>query len=139
MAVAWVIRLSNGGKSRATAPDPAHIPDARRAAMARKSPPKSRARPPRKVRATPPPDLPGPPLIVPAHLALREPPHAHAVCHKCGRISEVPLSGLDIALLTDLAATSPEAWAVEGISLSLTGLCPRCRRGVEAPADSAPA
>lgn len=70
---------------------------------------------------------------MPEHLALREPPHAHSVCRNCGRIAEVELSGLDAAQLTGLAGGTSEEWAIEGISLSLTGLCPRCRRGLAAP------
>ena len=75
-----------------------------------------------------------PPALVPAHVDLSEPPHAHAVCRQCGRISEVDLLPLDAAQLTSLATGSPESWAIEGISLSLTGLCPRCRRGATVPA-----
>lgn len=59
---------------------------------------------------------------------LREPPHAHGVCRSCGRIVEVDLLPLDAAQLTALASGSTVGWAVEGISLSLTGLCPRCQQ-----------
>lgn len=100
--------------------------------MARRAP--SRARRAARPRAVPAPPAPAPaPLLVPARIALAEPPHAHAVCRACGRIAEVELSGFDTAQLTDLATGSPDGWAVEGISLSLTGLCPRCRRGLASP------
>jgi Fe2+ or Zn2+ uptake regulation protein len=68
-----------------------------------------------------------------SHLALVEPPHAHAVCRQCGRILEVPLGALDIAQLTSLAGAAAEEWSVERISLSLNGLCPRCRHGALPP------
>jgi Fe2+ or Zn2+ uptake regulation protein len=64
---------------------------------------------------------------------LREPPHAHSVCRACGRIAEVQLSGLDSQQLTSLAADGPPEWAIDGISLSLTGFCPRCRKGLGTP------
>jgi hypothetical protein len=76
---------------------------------------------------------PPPARLVPRHIDLREAPHAHAVCRQCGRITEVSLASFDVAQLTALAAGSPEEWSVDGISLSMTGLCPRCRQGISAP------
>jgi len=64
---------------------------------------------------------------------LRETPHAHAVCRQCGRIAEVPLADFDVAQLTALAGGTSSDWSVDGISLSMTGLCPRCRQGLAAP------
>jgi hypothetical protein len=88
----------------------------------------------RRSRTVRPPTSPPPPeRLVPRHVDLRETPHAHAVCRQCGRITEVALAAFDIAQLTSLASGSPEAWSVDGISLSLTGLCPRCRQGLVAP------
>jgi|HubBroStandDraft_1064217.scaffolds.fasta_scaffold606021_2 hypothetical protein len=88
-------------------------------------------RSPRRARAR---ALASPPArLVPRHIDLREVPHAHAVCRQCGRITEVALAPFDIAQLTALASGSPEEWSVDGISLSLTGLCPRCRSGTSAP------
>ena len=66
-------------------------------------------------------------------MELREPPHAHAVCRNCGRIAEVELGGFDASQLTSIAGDGPVDWIVEGISLSLTGLCASCRRALVAP------
>jgi Fe2+ or Zn2+ uptake regulation protein len=63
---------------------------------------------------------------------LAEPPHAHIVCRQCGRISSVDLANEERELLVALAARHPDEWSVDGISFSLTGACPRCRRGPRA-------
>jgi Fe2+ or Zn2+ uptake regulation protein len=68
--------------------------------------------------------MPGP------EVRLREPPHAHAVCRQCGRITEVPIAPFDVEQLKALATEGPTGWEFEGISLSMTGLCPRCREGL---------
>ncbi len=62
-------------------------------------------------------------------IALREPPHAHAVCRQCGRISEVEVGAFDGEQWTSFAAAGTPDWSIEGISLSVTGYCPRCRHG----------
>jgi hypothetical protein len=101
--------------------------------MVRRSVPRARPKRTALQRVRPADLAPPSPRLVPRHLDLREAPHAHAVCRQCGRITEVSLSAFDVAQLTALAGGSPEAWSVDGISLSLTGLCPRCRQGVDAP------
>jgi len=60
---------------------------------------------------------------------LGEDPHAHIVCRSCGRIQLVELTELDRHLLTELAASHPDGWSVDGIAYSLTGACRRCREG----------
>ena len=60
---------------------------------------------------------------------VAEPPHAHAVCRVCGRIADVEISGDDQLRLEALAGRMPVDWLVEGITLSLTGSCRRCRQG----------
>lgn len=62
-----------------------------------------------------------------------EDPHAHIVCHACGRIQRVELSELDRHLLTELAALRPDGWDVDRIAFSLTGSCRRCREGPDIP------
>jgi len=66
-------------------------------------------------------------------LELLEDPHAHIVCHVCGRIQRVELNELDRHLLTELAGGRPEGWSVDRIAFSLTGACSRCREGPPAP------
>jgi hypothetical protein len=91
----------------------------------------ARPRPTERRRAT---GSPAPAArLVPRHIDLREVPHAHAVCRQCGRITEVSLGSFDAAQLTSLASSTPEEWSVDGISLSMTGLCPKCRQGLSAP------
>ncbi len=60
---------------------------------------------------------------------LLEDPHSHIVCRVCGRIQRIDLTELDRHLLTELAMRHPDGWSVDGISLSLTGACQRCREG----------
>jgi Fe2+ or Zn2+ uptake regulation protein len=60
---------------------------------------------------------------------LLEDPHAHVVCRSCGRIQGIELTELDRHLLTELAAHHPDGWSVDGIALSFTGACQRCREG----------
>jgi len=64
-----------------------------------------------------------------SRVSLNEDPHAHIVCRVCGRIQPVPLSELDLHLLTRLAEEHTEGWSVDGIAYSLTGACRRCREG----------
>jgi Fe2+ or Zn2+ uptake regulation protein len=56
-----------------------------------------------------------------------EAPHAHAVCRSCGRISEVELRTEEHEVLRALAEQRPVGWAIDGLTFSLTGTCPRCR------------
>lgn len=77
----------------------------------------------------------GTPHSVPVAFAprLREPPHAHIVCRRCGRILRRALPDSDLALLSALAdAALPDGWSVEGIAFSMTGHCPACRRNAGA-------
>jgi hypothetical protein len=66
----------------------------------------------------------------PARVHLREPPHAHAVCARCGRIVEVVVTPFDAEQLRGLASDGPDGWSIEGLSLSLTGACGRCLAGL---------
>ncbi len=68
------------------------------------------------------------PTEIPFPPRLREEPHAHAVCRNCGRIAGVALTQLDLFELELLADRRPTGWSVEGVTFSLTGLCPRCGR-----------
>jgi Fur family transcriptional regulator, zinc uptake regulator len=49
---------------------------------------------------------------------------ALAVCHRCGKVIEIPLSGKQDAKLAGLA---PHRFAVDQVALELSGLCPACR------------
>jgi Fe2+ or Zn2+ uptake regulation protein len=83
-------------------------------------------------RARPPPRPSiAPPLRV-VRVDLNEDPHAHIVCRSCGRIQGIELTELDRHLLTELAASHPDGWSVDGIAFSLTGACRRCREGPSA-------
>ncbi|MFZ0700183.1 MAG: hypothetical protein WAN74_08390 [Thermoplasmata archaeon] len=74
----------------------------------------------RRLRTTPPaaPALAGP-----------GPAHTHIVCRQCGRISHLTLTPEDLELLAALVERRPRDWTVDGISYSLTGICPRCAAG----------
>ncbi|MCI4330839.1 MAG: hypothetical protein L3K19_03195 [Thermoplasmata archaeon] len=67
------------------------------------------------------------PPAVHAPDVLREEPHAHMVCRNCGRIASVTLTQLDLFELERLAGRRPPRWSVDGVTFSLTGLCPNCR------------
>lgn len=84
----------------------------------------------RAARPRAPAALEPPAPILRRRIDLREPPHAHAVCRQCGRIAEVAVPPFDAEQLTSFAAAGAPQWAVEGISLSVTGYCPRCRQGL---------
>lgn len=58
----------------------------------------------------------------------RETPHGHLICHRCGRIAELELTELDRHLLMELSRRRPAGWEVDGVTFSLTGTCPRCRK-----------
>jgi hypothetical protein len=66
----------------------------------------------------------------PVELRGTEPPHAHAVCRSCGRISDVTLGPEDVRHLNALALRGPRGWSVEGVTVSLTGACRQCREGL---------
>ena len=96
----------------------------------RPAPTRSTHRPKRRARAARPAIVAGSlpaDAIVPRPYA--EPPHAHAVCRSCGRIADVPMSTEERGFLAALSDGRPERWDVHGITLSLTGFCPRCRSG----------
>lgn len=82
--------------------------------------PVRRRSPARRSRAPPPavsvPSGPGP-------------AHTHIVCRRCARISHLALTLEDLASLTSLVERRPRGWSVDGISYSLTGVCPRCAAG----------
>ena len=60
-----------------------------------------------------------------ATFGLATAPHHHAVCTKCGAISEVPARRLSSALEHAMAGSS---FALsEAAGLTLHGLCPRCQ------------
>lgn len=91
-----------------------------------------KVRRPKARRTSRPHRRPAMPVAPPAprpRIALREPPHAHAVCRQCGRISEVEVGAFDGEQWTSFAAAGTPDWSIEGISLSITGYCPRCRLG----------
>jgi Fe2+ or Zn2+ uptake regulation protein len=56
-------------------------------------------------------------------------PTAHAICRNCGRIMRVSLPDEDVAGLQAFIDRRPDGWNVEGMSISFTGLCPKCRIG----------
>jgi len=64
---------------------------------------------------------------------LAERPHAHIVCRSCGRIASVPLETEEELRLESIARAAPEGWSVDLVAFSLTGACPRCRQGPDAP------
>jgi hypothetical protein len=43
---------------------------------------------------------------------------------------EVAVGAFDAEQLKGFASGGPSEWSFDGISLSLTGLCPRCRQGL---------
>jgi Fe2+ or Zn2+ uptake regulation protein len=51
------------------------------------------------------------------------------VCRGCGRIASLALSPEEMVLLDRFSARSPAGWSVDGISLTLTGTCRKCREG----------
>jgi hypothetical protein len=58
-----------------------------------------------------------------------DPPHLLAVCRGCGRISALSLEGEEVGMLAGFAGKAPEGWIVDGLSLTLTATCRRCREG----------
>ncbi len=59
--------------------------------------------------------------------SVAETPHVHGVCRRCGRIADVDVPPQDLAVLSEIARRGPVGWQVEGITFSLTGICPKCR------------
>ena len=80
-------------------------------------------------RRAPAPVVPG---SVPEGVALASPPpetpHGHLICHRCGRIAELELTELDRHFLMELSRRRPQGWEIDGVTFSLTGTCPRCRK-----------
>jgi len=54
------------------------------------------------------------------------------VCRSCGRIVRLELSEGDSANLVAFADRRPDGWSADGVSLTVTGVCPRCREGLAA-------
>jgi len=81
-------------------------------------------------RRAPAPVVPGSvPEGVAIAKAAAETPHGHLICHRCGRISELELTELDRHLLEEISERRPPGWGIDGVTFSLTGTCPRCRKG----------
>lgn len=97
--------------------------------MARARAGASRRRP---TRRAPRASKPAAPPVLLRRIDLRERPHAHAVCRQCGRIAQVEVPPFDAEQWISFAAAGVPDWAIEGISLSVTGYCPRCRQGLAA-------
>lgn len=84
---------------------------------------------------------PGPlPPIVPGSVpedrdgilvARIDPPHLMEVCRGCGRIAPLSLAPEEMVVLDRFSARAPAGWSVDGISLTLTGTCRKCREGPE--------
>lgn len=76
--------------------------------------------------------LPVVPGSVPEGVAVNIPPpetpHGHLICHRCGRIAELELTELDRHLLMETSRKRPDGWEIDGVTFSLTGTCPECRR-----------
>ena len=68
-----------------------------------------------------------------ARSVLAEPPHAHIVCRVCGRIAALPLDTDTALRLERIAEVRPSGWSADLIAYSVTGACPRCRQGPDAP------
>ncbi|HXQ94942.1 MAG TPA: hypothetical protein VN864_07260 [Thermoplasmata archaeon] len=68
----------------------------------------------------------------PAPLHIESPPTGHEVCRSCGRIVRLELSEGDSANLVAFADRRPDGWSADGVSLTVTGVCPRCREGLAA-------
>jgi Fe2+ or Zn2+ uptake regulation protein len=69
----------------------------------------------------------------PGPVALRAAPTGHAVCRGCGRILRLALALTDGPNLEAFLDRRPDGWSAEGISLTVTGLCPTCQSGGMAP------
>ncbi|HEV8049961.1 MAG TPA: hypothetical protein VGP88_05160 [Thermoplasmata archaeon] len=68
----------------------------------------------------------------PAARHIESPPTGHEVCRSCGRIVRLELSEGDAANLVAFADRRPDGWSADGVTLTVTGLCPRCREGLAA-------
>jgi hypothetical protein len=72
------------------------------------------------------------PGSVPEGVAISSPPpetpHGHLICHSCGRIAELELTELDRHVLMETSRRRPNGWEIDGVTFSLTGTCPGCRR-----------
>ncbi len=64
------------------------------------------------------------------HLAmLPEAPRTNLVCRACARILHIPMEFDQQQALEELLLRTPVGWAVDTITVSMTGACPRCREG----------
>jgi hypothetical protein len=97
-----------------------------------KPPRKSRPRP-KPSRATREPPAPARMAPSPGPARLRAPPTGHAVCRGCGRILRLALALDDGPNLEAFLDRRPDGWSAEGVTLTLTGLCPTCQTGGVAP------
>jgi hypothetical protein len=79
-----------------------------------------------KAPAAPTPPGPGP-------TTLLAPPTGHAVCRVCGRIVRLALAPTDGPNLEAFLDRRPDGWSAQGISLTVTGLCPNCLLGAPRP------
>lgn len=94
----------------------------------RKSPPR-----PKAVRAPREPSVPTRTSPSPGPARLRAPPTGHAVCRGCGRILRLALAIPDGPNLEAFLDRRPDGWSAEGVTLTITGVCPSCRTGGVAP------
>jgi Fe2+ or Zn2+ uptake regulation protein len=54
---------------------------------------------------------------------------AHAVCRRCGRIAPAAIPPELERGLRLMVAQRPMGWSVDGLSITVMGLCRRCREG----------
>jgi hypothetical protein len=54
---------------------------------------------------------------------------AHAVCRRCGRIAPAPIPPELERGLRLMVARHPTGWSIDGLSITVMGLCRRCREG----------
>ncbi|MCI4332218.1 MAG: hypothetical protein L3K01_00575 [Thermoplasmata archaeon] len=85
-----------------------------------------------RARHAPPKSAWVPPAPGPAR--LRAPPTGHAVCRGCGRIVRLALAIADGPNLEAFPDRRPDGWTAEGVTLTVTGVCPSCQTGGVAPA-----
>lgn len=56
-------------------------------------------------------------------------PHTHFICTQCGAVQDLPQMALPQELIASAEADS--GCQITGVSLRLTGLCPRCRQTLQ--------
>jgi len=59
-----------------------------------------------------------------ARFEVNPTPHAHLVCVRCGRVSDLPLS---VDIRPPMDAAEAEGFEVWGYNLEVYGLCPACK------------